>query len=204
MLSKILDHWETLIELQRQKDQWQNQWEQATTAYQNSLQLIDPVDAERLHRVLSESLPTFKLQTTSNGAATESLDPDHGADRKIALTKRSNEVAESLDGEPQASEGASSNPPEKDADHVSATVAENEASGEEGSPTEEMSLLEWATQTIGDGITENELFQALRSSAYASQSRGLFEILKERDAFYETDDGTIHVYSLKHIAAFQD
>ncbi len=68
----------------------------------------------------------------------------------------------------------------------------------------QLDLLQWATETIGDGVTENELFQAMRKSPFAGQARQLFELLRERDAFYETADEVIHVHSLKKIAEFQN
>ena len=71
-------------------------------------------------------------------------------------------------------------------------------------PPEQQTLLQWATDTIGDGITENELFQAMRKSPFAGQARLLFELLRERDAFYETDDEAIHVHSLRKMAEYQN
>lgn len=68
----------------------------------------------------------------------------------------------------------------------------------------QLDLLRWATDTIGDGITENELFQAMRKSPFAGQARQLFELLRERDAFYETDDEVIHVHSLRKMEEYQN
>jgi hypothetical protein len=58
-------------------------------------------------------------------------------------------------------------------------------------------LLQWATETIGDGVSENVLFQALRKSPFAAKASDLFKILESRDAFYDTDDGDILVRSLR-------
>jgi hypothetical protein len=62
-------------------------------------------------------------------------------------------------------------------------------------------LLQWATDTIGDGVTENELFQALRKSPFAAKASDLFKILEKLDAFYDTDDGDIRVRSLRTTTA---
>lgn len=57
-------------------------------------------------------------------------------------------------------------------------------------------LLAWATEAIGGGLSENELFQALRRSPFAKQARELFEVLRELDAFEETKEGTIWVKAI--------
>src|SRR5690606_32047633 len=145
-------------ELQRQKDCWQSRWEQATSAYQNSLKRIDPVDADRLHRVLSESLPTLKIQATLNGPLTESAASSHNTHSETldetqgepVVTGQTADDGKLQNVEPTPSDAIHSDPLAKDTDVVSATGTQN-APVEENATEEESDLLHWATETIGDG-----------------------------------------------------
>ncbi len=331
MLTEILDQWEVLVELQRQQNTWQQRWDRAQTEFQRALQQLDQRDADRLARVLAESLPA-SLQITNptpasslvgslsnNAHPSDCLAPvatplrpsatpnpakpaaaptpapqpeaaPHGAtaphqsaapqpparpnadiapvaqaapkttSRPVQTTATSTTTAaqppavstgQSVQSSTQAStpnstpspvevHGQTPTPlaaalPEPPAvtaepmfdeaaifasddaffgsiaEDTSATPpladepAQSTASPPAAEPTPaQLDLLQWATETIGDGVTENELFQAMRKSPFAGQARQLFELLRERDAFYETADEVIHVHSLRKIAEFQN
>jgi hypothetical protein len=344
MLTEILDQWEVLVELQRQQNTWQQRWDRAQSDFQFALQQLDPHDADRLARVLAESLPAhlpLAVQTTRplaaapshtarpqtyastpnaspahsppthpartathdfaaavdpakfaeslrqpprrpvtssvpymeqiphappapNPSAVQPVEQSQGATRGPAPSASTTAESERHQASPVADQGAQSvptlvktkpaaktksaatssvtEPPASpvapatdlqpasqtldeaailagDEDFVSASLesSHNEAvePAESTSLTHEstltvsalssaqMELLQWATETIGDGLTENELFQSLRKSPFAGQARQLFELLRERDAFYETDEEIIYVHSLKKMAEYQ-
>lgn len=343
MLTEILDQWEVLVELQRQQNTWQQRWDRAQAEFQRALQQLDPHDADRLARVLAESLPaslpkTSPAPTSSlvgslsdsnrssdclspvatqprpsatpnpakpataptavpqpgavthaatapnhNVAPNQPLAPKQGVAPQPAarpnaeLAPVSQAAPEPTSGPGQTTATSTTTTAQKtegdtrqsvqsstQASMPSATPSPFEIHGQTPSPltaaapepqtvtdapmideaaifasddaffggiaadespalpiadepvpaaasppaTEptpaQLDLLQWATETIGDGVTENELFQAMRKSPFAGQARQLFELLRERDAFYETSDEVIHVHSLKKIAEFQN
>lgn len=307
MLTQILDQWEVLAELQRQQNTWQQRWDHAQAEFQRALQQLDPRDADRLARVLAESLPT-PLQISSptptsplvgslsyNGrdpnsvtsappqprpsdtqkpaksaaAPTPATQPttqpvnvrdlaaqaaavpptahsNTTTDQTTAVdTKRTGQFptpsstpssteSPAVRREPNPNPRAAASPDpaveitaplideaaifaSDDAFYGSTAPDETptlpnaaqQAQATTSNPATEPTpaqrdLLQWATDTIGDGVTENELFQAMRKSPFAGQARQLLELLRERDALYETDDEVIHVHSLKKIAEFQN
>lgn len=171
MLTEVLDRWDILVELQRQQATWQRRWDRAQSAFEQSLLAIDPRDAQRLRRVLEESLP----QALSNSAIHPS---PKGASHEAQPA--SHQLAESNFEEPYLDEPTTVEP---------TSVEEPEVSLDE--------LLAWAAEVVGDGVPENVLFQELRKSKYSSHARKLFDALKEREAFYEMDDEIIRVHSLR-------
>ncbi|MBL8888471.1 MAG: hypothetical protein JNL67_00735 [Planctomycetaceae bacterium] len=233
MLTEILDRWEVLRELQQQQATWQQRWDRAQMAFDEALRTIDARDADRLRRVLAETLTSFG-KTTSSVHATNSANsvrseiqtlPDDQPAPKAHATVLASATAPAHGGFPVANPEANLEPPSFQASmnaNVAAssdqlavtTISASDSPLPEPTPSEpepvaaapsivveeEYSLdelLTWATETIGDGMTENALFQELRKSKYSRQARQLFDSLKELDAFYETDDDVIRVQSLR-------
>jgi hypothetical protein len=236
MLSEVLDRWEILVELHRQQASWQQRWDKAQIAFEQSLQAIPSRDAERLRRVLEESLPRTTIapvaksaQHPSTGSEAKAIAPEtlpapansanNGpqisqeilANEEPVATKRSstksspgtdtNSVAAFDDPSKMADDQPESDIAEVQSEQVSLPA---DASTTDPAPLEvpEVTLeelLNWAAEIIGDGVPENILFQELRKSKYSSHARQLFEALKERDAFYETDDEVIRVHSLRQV-----
>ncbi len=236
MLSEVLDRWEILVELQRQQASWQQRWDNAQVAFEQSLRSIPERDAERLRRVLEESLPrtTFapvakSAQHPSSGSAIKTVAPETPASQANSAKRGpqiSQEILDNLD--PLSTTLASPQSlPSSGTDSVavfdeSTKTADEEpefegaeVESQQGTPSGEASitepatlevpevtldeLLNWAAEIVGDGVPENVLFQELRKSKYSSHARPLFEALKERDAFYETDDEVIRVHSLRQV-----
>ncbi|MDP1562612.1 MAG: hypothetical protein Q8M16_14640 [Pirellulaceae bacterium] len=174
MLTEVLDRWDILVELQQQKATWQQRWDRAQTAFEQSLLAIDPRDAQRLRRVLEESLPQALSGTAIHPGPTAVLEESPPASHDSSDSN----IDEAHLDEPTTVELAS--------------VEESEVTLDE--------LLAWAADVVGDGVSENVLFQELRKSKYSSHARLLFDALKERDAFYQLDDEIIRVYSLRSLS----
>ncbi len=202
MLTEILDRWEVLLELKQQQATWQQRWDRAHSAFEQSLATIDTRDAERLRKVLAESLPQSFVGPVTNPT------PNNPPSTLSQTSKPSETFTESKNvtppvGEPQVAnvdvdcEAKAERPVASvptpsvavPADPVPKPAAEEEITLDD--------LLTWATEIVGDGVTENVLFQELRKSKYSSHARQLFDALKELDAFYETEDDVIRVQSLR-------
>jgi hypothetical protein len=217
MLTEILDRWETMIELQQQRATWQLRWDQAQAAFEQSLRSIDARDAERLKRVLAESLPRLANSLPSAATTMTNLPEASPPCASTASDTPTGPPAENDSPAACNSPAACTSPAESalnpdptpatsDVDTTASEIAEpaplspaaatelEEQVNEEATLDE---LLTWATEVVGDGVTENVLFQELRKSKHARQARQLFDALKELDAFYETEDDVIRIHSLK-------
>jgi hypothetical protein len=211
MLTEILDRWETMVELQQQRATWQLRWEQAQAAFEQSLRSLDARDAARLKRVLAESLPRLSnslpsasttmtnLPEASPPCASTASDLPMGPPAEYNSRAACNPTAESElnpDPTPATSEVvATASETAEPASLSPAAATELEEQVNEEATLDE--LLTWATEVVGDGVTENVLFGELRKSKHARQARQLFDALKELDAFYETEDDVIRIHSLK-------
>lgn len=215
MLTEVLDRWEVLVELQQQMATWQQRWDRAQLAFEQSLQSIDQRDAHRLRRVLEESLPQVASRPTSPATAkptppiespSESISPPRADNDTPRPVQEAHPVQEAVERDVFVSHEPRFHEPEN------ASISAGDSNSEEINSVEPGSvdsmvvddseatlddLLTWATEIVGDGVPENVLYQELRNSKYSGQARQLFEALKELDAFYETDDEVIWIRSLR-------
>lgn len=215
MLTEILDRWEVLRELQQQQATWQQRWDRAQAAFDESLQAIDARDADRLRQVLAETLTTFGKATTLFTAANSGEHPSATGPLSHSPVALAEPIAAPISPDTSAAPHnapatineatVAKSTPEKIEEPAAASTSvqpepapsETETSVESEIEYSLDDLLTWATETVGDGMTENALFQELRKSKYSRQARQLFDSLKELDAFHEGNDGVVQVQSLR-------
>lgn len=90
MLTRILDQWERLIELDAERRSWQSRWNRAQAGLEQALQELPQGEGERLHQLLQQ---TFCADASVSSAdRTVEAAPDNDADASLPASPLANPV----------------------------------------------------------------------------------------------------------------